>query len=1796
MRTVPALLQSILDGGVFLGENRNSARVTVEPDWWLNLETDDVGSWPTAKRPVRWWQRADNGQVELELPNVTLIDIDESIDNAAGACTIQVLNQKMRSNVTFDELIPTELGQRGYYTPSRGDSLEAQARWGQVPNDWNHVLVPNALLRCVDTETEILTKRGWLRWDQVQVGDQTLGIDPSTSRASWQIIEEVFAKPHVGTMTAMKGRVHDSLTTGNHRWLTRTRAGRWVWKTTDTLTSDSSIPLSAKVELPVEPIYDDDLVELAAWYFTEGSHEHRLRSLDWGMWVSQSHVVNPENVERIRLLSKRLYGAPGDQLPKGVFVAQERIDDVLRLAALGVSGRQIAKDLGENRNSVARWLSGSRRTDRSAKWCERPLSNGKTEFHYSQEVSREIKALVHGHDKIPTPEFLCALTLDQLDLFIEISLLGDGTQYRGQRGFIQKHPGRVGAFEMACALAGRPVHTRLHGDACCSMSTVLHRSWVNPVKASGLVKYRSNAGTGSMSIKSVPYDDVVWCPRVEHGNWLARRNGSIYYTGNTYEGFGGHTKPLAQAIADGNVMLTGVWLVDDVTVTVGGKLEIKCRDMMKLLIEQILFPALMPLSLYPLAYCLPPDELILMADGTYRAIGEIQEGDEVLTGDGSGKVDHVFRRHYDGDLVSIYRAGSNVPVRLTANHEVVANQGRVNPKWDGRHRYKFLHDSDNWQKTPAGELTSEDWVQVVHPTDELPFVIDVVALAPGRFVRQEDRAMLVPTPGRRVKCSLPAQLEPSRALARVMGYFLAEGSFRDRDKHGNRVTVTWTFNITEADLVADLQAALHELGAGTLCEEVNEAGHKRTAVLRNRLLKEVLHRHCNWRSRRKRLSAEMMMAPHWFQEQLLETYLAGDGHLQVAKYDAWNAVTTSEILARQLVVLGSRVYGRIPCRHYVTAEKTGRDCNHVVFNRASIPMRNRRWLSDGVAAAKIMKTETEHYVGEVVTLSVVPQRTFVAGDMVVGNSRWVYSNVALHTHGIDVGTVTNIAPGDRYAVLSDSSVDHWYPEGSPGSSIPAGGYSIHGHKAGDAFDGNDQTYWLGEGNSGADKPFAVNFLEVDCAGEAMNAIFVNPWAGNYTMYISIMENGVWQGGANIVPYDPSILFGTQPYAVNTGAAIPYVTAVAVPWETAQEYVLDRVYAAQKVRITFRHLVDSGIGPWLYRAGVREFRVRIGAGGAQVGTMTHLEPLFLAADTDPTSGYITCDTFGNVDAFGDARTQDAASPPGTDHGTADVYTGVILTKDGGGYYRLDGRGAVSAFGNAVWHGDLISTSVNLDTTAEIAWDIALTHTGNGYWIITDLGHIFAFGDAPSYATVAPLPGKTVTTIEGHPSVMGVLVMDTSGHVTARGSATSYGNMDGTYTEGSARLAMTSTGLGYWVMTGTGRVAAFGDAVNYGGIDGAQATTDPSLGNWHNLFWQLLPAADNRGYVIMQGDGTMYPIGDVGFYGGPASGTAELRSDGDYLDFADIIIDLLMWSGWFLKEDLANNVAPSILGQIEATGTYSNDPMPADLFDKHPVIDAINTIKDIVGYQVGCRYDGGFFFTSPNFWEAGNFDEDGNHITTIPEIDENVDLTQYGIQVTDRPLRSEILISSQKIDPTDSTAQYVRYIPTTAKFLRGMVKPFMWVDAHFLDVAEMSLMAELIALRIWFAIRTGQATSWIKPGVQLNDQVRILERETSESYVHYVRGRHTTNDTESGAYTQQITTNWLGDRENWVITSQQLAADEDLGRFQISYALQQRLLAIRTSAPRLFDGTGGRVLQPTEYNNPDNTDHGNQAGPV
>jgi hypothetical protein len=111
-----------------------------------------------------------------------------------------------------------------------------------------------------------------------------------------------------------------------------------------------------------------------------------------------------------------------------------------------------------------------------------------------------------------------------------------------------------------------------------------------------------------------------------------------------------------------------------------------------------------------------------------------------------------------------------------------------------------------------------------------------------------------------------------------------------------------------------------------------------------------------------------------------------------------------------------------------------------------------------------------------------------------------------------------------------------------------------------------------------------------------------------------------------------------------------------------------------------------------------------------------------------------------------------------------------------------------------------------------------------------------------------------------------------------------------------------------------------------------------------------------------------------------------------------------------------------------------------------------------------------------------------------------------------------------------------VPPYANLMKGQIKSAMFAVPLQVAAQDQKYFAELIALRIWFQTRTGAVTAWCDPTIEVDDQVRIYERNSGETNVHYVQAINTTHDLDAGKFEMQLTTYWLGGHDvGWAVTS-------------------------------------------------------------
>lgn len=351
-------------------------------------------------------------------------------------------------------------------------------------------LTPEAFLQeiaadfCADEETEILTQRGWLRHNEVRAGDQTLGMKMDGT-VEWTNINRVniFDAKH-RRMVKMVQRAHDSLTTKDHRWLVERvdLNNSCMFKDRRFTTSENLGKSNERIvcarpvtNLPEMPRYTDSLVELVAWYWTEGS----LRS-DGAIDIAQDRFVNSPKWKSI---------------------------EAALISEFGPRSGRISGGVG---------------------WT---VHVGHNSFHLRGEYASAISQFAPGKEKKLDYGFITSLTKAQLKLFIDTSIAGDGwLKHNPQSSWGRTHGAEIAqkerhnldVLQFACQLYGLQTTLTYHERVNQWWLRVFEKNTFYPV---------SSKRTGKLT--ETDYFGKVWCPSTDTSTWLARRNGTVYFTGNT---------------------------------------------------------------------------------------------------------------------------------------------------------------------------------------------------------------------------------------------------------------------------------------------------------------------------------------------------------------------------------------------------------------------------------------------------------------------------------------------------------------------------------------------------------------------------------------------------------------------------------------------------------------------------------------------------------------------------------------------------------------------------------------------------------------------------------------------------------------------------------------------------------------------------------------------------------------------------------------------------------------------------------------------------------------------------------------------------------------------------------------------------------------------------------------------------------------------------------------------------------------------------------------------------------------
>ncbi len=324
---------------------------------------------------------------------------------------------------------------------------------------------------CVDESTEALTQDGWLRHDQLRPGMMIAAYSMESQRLRWQPIEDI-ARYTVQDeeMVRAQGTSLDMLLTPNHRCVVQRRV----------LKGGVGAPFIKRAD---QMTYADHTITAAAWDECGSGIEPEWAEL-LGWYVAEGHAMrNSMSVEIAQSLSAN---AP-------------KVDRI--------------------RSLLNRVEADYREATATRDW--RGKETTQTWFRINGYAAARLRELAPDK-RLPST----VLTWDtaSLQALLDGLIGGDGHLRKdGRMSFIQKNEGTADLVQAIAVRLGRSavLSTRDGGMHTIYFTEHTRRS------------LRGTGGKGAL-LGREQYSGVVWCPKTPDGTWVARRNGRVFITGNTF--------------------------------------------------------------------------------------------------------------------------------------------------------------------------------------------------------------------------------------------------------------------------------------------------------------------------------------------------------------------------------------------------------------------------------------------------------------------------------------------------------------------------------------------------------------------------------------------------------------------------------------------------------------------------------------------------------------------------------------------------------------------------------------------------------------------------------------------------------------------------------------------------------------------------------------------------------------------------------------------------------------------------------------------------------------------------------------------------------------------------------------------------------------------------------------------------------------------------------------------------------------------------------------------------------------
>jgi len=323
---------------------------------------------------------------------------------------------------------------------------------------------------CLSEDSEILTSKGWKKYNEIKVGDEIFSLSLKTKNIKKNKIKKVFVyEVKDEPMLLLENHNTSQLLTLNHKILLReykrkqenyVRKGKYDidYKYVD------AYALPIRFKIPLSCIYEGkysigkDFAELIGWIISEGNYHKDTNAIS----IYQS-AINFDKIKRISYILGRL------KIKYSYYQRQRKY--------------------------------------KSKKYIEH-------QFYFSGDIVNKIKEIIP--DKKLNWELL-ELPYREKERLLTGLLMGDGSKGRNNKyqAFYQKDLEQLEIFQALLHLTNK-------------------QGWINSKKHSCSIHYNNETEFQEKHKKRiVNYTGVVWCVQTELGNFIARRNGKVFITGNS---------------------------------------------------------------------------------------------------------------------------------------------------------------------------------------------------------------------------------------------------------------------------------------------------------------------------------------------------------------------------------------------------------------------------------------------------------------------------------------------------------------------------------------------------------------------------------------------------------------------------------------------------------------------------------------------------------------------------------------------------------------------------------------------------------------------------------------------------------------------------------------------------------------------------------------------------------------------------------------------------------------------------------------------------------------------------------------------------------------------------------------------------------------------------------------------------------------------------------------------------------------------------------------------------------------